>query len=131
MNVASPHSVLLVEDEPELSLLLKRYLEDEKIRVLACDDLAPGITMAKNQKFSCIVVDYRLKGGTGDLLISGIRKNNSHVNYDTPILLISGFLSGELVKSLGKSINGAMVKPFDRQHFAGKVKALCGSPLPF
>lgn len=126
MTANLPHSVLLIEDEPELTTLLKRFLEDEKMRVLSCEEFTQGMSMVKNQKFSCIVVDYKLKGGTGDMIITGIRKNQQHVNYETPILLISGFIDGELLKTLGKKINGAMVKPFDRLQFASKVKSLCG-----
>lgn len=117
--------VLLVEDENDLRELLVERLTEEGYRVLSCGNVKEALKMCANQRFGCIILDYQLdKGGTGEQIVSTVRKNTTGFNIQTPLLMISAYLSGDVLKLLKNKINAALVKPFEPDVFVQKVKQL-------
>ncbi len=119
-----PH-VLIIDDEVQLTRSLKEKLEDEGYEVQVCADYSTARSMISHQKFCCIVIDQKLKGGTGDMIIAEIRKTPLHRNYETPILYMSAHLSEAFLKRIGSAVDSILIKPFGRAEFAEKVKDLC------
>jgi DNA-binding response OmpR family regulator len=66
----------------------------------------------KNQKFDCILLDMRLGEERGEELILAIRQRPDYLNLNTPILVVSGNLDFDVMKTIKPHIQGALVKPF-------------------
>jgi CheY-like chemotaxis protein len=116
--------VLVVDDDPDFVEMISERLRDGGYRVLSCGKSFEAVRMINNQKFSCIVLDYRLEVGDGGQVIQAFRKKTNAINYSTPILLMSGQFDVDILQKVGRMINGAVVKPFDLKEFVEKVSKL-------
>ncbi len=117
--------VLIVDDDEEITKLIGSKLESQSLRIQTATKISEATSKIKNQKYSCVVLDFVLDQGTGELIINAMRSDRFGLNYNTPILLISGQLNPYLVKAFGSQVNGILVKPLDGDMVAAKVKALC------
>jgi two-component system, OmpR family, alkaline phosphatase synthesis response regulator PhoP len=116
--------VLLVEDEQQNVELIKELLSQQGMQVLTTDRVGAALKMLANQKFDCLLVDIHLAQGSGDQLILEVRKDRRNQNYTTPILVISGGISRELLVGLREQIDGALIKPFRQQELVERIQAV-------
>lgn len=91
-NEAPIKSILIIEDEPDVTELYVDVLNDcfneDKISIIAVDNGIVGKKHLENQKFDLIIADIELPGLDG---ISVIEKAaETGINALTPILVISG-----------------------------------------
>jgi ActR/RegA family two-component response regulator len=70
--------------------------------------LSEGLMKLNNQKFSCVLLDLQLEKHSGLKLIQQVRNPNStkQLNADTPIILMSGYLKGDVVVSVANLSSG-------------------------
>jgi DNA-binding response OmpR family regulator len=116
--------VLVVDDDPDFVEMVSERLRDNGYRVLSCGKSHEAVRMINNQKFSCIIVDYRLEVGDGGQVIHSFRKKTTSINYSTPVLLMSGQFDADFLQKVGRMVSGAVVKPFDMKDFVDKVSKL-------
>jgi DNA-binding NtrC family response regulator len=71
-------SLLLVDDEAALAVLLKQYLERLGYRVDACTDpdAAVGLLDADPRRHALLITDLTLPGMDGEQLLSRLRERN-------------------------------------------------------
>ncbi|OFZ56381.1 MAG: hypothetical protein A2428_01410 [Bdellovibrionales bacterium RIFOXYC1_FULL_54_43] len=119
------YSVLIVEDEADIVDVISTKLNAEGFQVFSTPRAPRAIQLLNNQKFSCILLDMSLEQGSGEDVISSIRKDKTSFNFQTPVLVISANLNPNLIMRIGKDIHGALVKPFERDALVAKVKSLC------
>jgi CheY-like chemotaxis protein len=88
----SPHSILVVDDEPGIRDLMARVLAAEGYRVTAVQDVSEAIAALERFQFDAILADLRMRGGPpGLVLVEEIEGRG----LQTPVILMSGSL-GEL-----------------------------------
>jgi DNA-binding response OmpR family regulator len=79
-------SILIIDDDKELCLLLSEYLRPEGFQVEEAHDGEQGIQMALNQKFSLAVLDVMLPGeASGFNVLQCIRARTNTL----PVLMLS------------------------------------------
>lgn len=118
--------ILIVEDEAELRELMSDKLTEDGYRVIGCGTVSEALKRCAIQRFGCLILDYHLdKGGTGAEIVTTLRKNAFGLNFTTPVLMISAYLSTDIVTLLADKINSALVKPVEPDVFLAKVKQLC------
>lgn len=72
--------ILLVEDDPNLGLLLQDYLQLKgKFEVILCNDGEEGLKAFNKQKFDLCILDVMMPKKDGFTLGKDIRKTNSQV----------------------------------------------------
>lgn len=121
--------ILYIEDEEDLVAEVSAELREYGIKVVNSSEYIDAIVKASNQKFDMFIVDIHLKKGTGDQIIKSIKSNPRHINHRTPMLVASSQITTELVETIGKDIQYALVKPFDFKQFLENIfKALDISP---
>lgn len=103
--------VLIVEDEPDIAEYLADEFNDKGYLVIQSEEFSDAALKADTQKFKLVLSDLRLKTGTGAQLVKHIKTNNRHINYDTPIVMISSWLTSEVIHDLESQIDHAFVKP--------------------
>ena len=113
--------ILIVEDEPGLSLTLTDRLEREGYEVSAARDGLSGLDRAMRNRFDLIILDLMLPGKSGLDVCRELRQHG----YATPILMLTA-RSQTVDKVLGLKIGGDdyLTKPFAMAELLARVEAL-------
>jgi DNA-binding response OmpR family regulator len=118
-------SILLIEDDEDLGETLAAYLDMHYFFVVRAKTTKESLLKLRNQEFFCVLVDLKLKEGSGEDVIQYIRENsNPNFQKNVPIFVVSGNISPKSLQKIQKHINGAFVKPFSMDSLLEKLKAL-------
>ena len=113
--------VLVVEDEPRMSRLLKRGLEEEGHAVDVAADGPDGLWMATENSYAAIVLDVMLPGFDGFELCRKLRSAGIWV----PVLMLTARDAvGDRVRGLDAGADDYLVKPFSLLELAARLRAL-------
>ena len=120
-----PDKILIIDDEKELSDVLKKYLELKGYSVTTAYNGKDGIAQAKKDGYSIIIADIQLPDINGVEVIRAIEKLDDKVKF----LIITGYsITGEvsdLIES-SKRVHGYIFKPFKPEHLEEKLKEILG-----
>jgi two-component system alkaline phosphatase synthesis response regulator PhoP len=113
--------VLIIEDDQEISSLLKIHLTDLDCDVTKAFDGRTGLTLALGNSFDLIILDIMLPELDGFEVCKEIRKRENQ----TPILMLTS-KSEEMDKVLGLEFGADdyITKPFGIREFIARVKAI-------
>ncbi|MDD2866755.1 MAG: response regulator [Candidatus Omnitrophota bacterium] len=91
--------VLVADDEQDICLYLKRYLERKKMKVAVVFDGQDAKKLIENDNFDYVLLDCSMPNVTGLELIEKARQRNPGAR----IVLISGFpaVDSQIVQKLG------------------------------
>lgn len=103
--------ILYVEDEIEFVELVTEEFNTHDFTYVHSTKLAEAVGKARNQKFDAIVTDIKLESGSGDQLVRTIKSNPQHMNFKTPIIVSSAYLTADMIKDLQGKIKKVIVKP--------------------
>jgi DNA-binding response OmpR family regulator len=114
-------SVLIIEDDKEISDLIAIHLNDLDCEVTKIYNGLSGFNAAKDTPFDLIVLDIMLPGMDGFEVCRQLRKEE----VDTPILMLTA-KSEEADKILGLEFGADdyLTKPFSIREFIARVKAI-------
>lgn len=121
----SPHRILIVEDQREVSRLLRSALEtlEHQFIVAEIPSGEEAILDSSRNKVDLLVADYRLPGMTGIELMHKVRKNNSQ----TKIILITGQTDPRIRKDIAEAgANAFFIKPVPIADFLDAVERHLG-----
>ncbi len=79
-------TILVVDDEPPIRLLVGRILERKGYKVILCGDAASAL--AVTDPFDLLLVDFVLPGLNGRELTARLRQSRP----DLPVIMMSGYL---------------------------------------
>ncbi len=118
--------ILIVENDPGVRDVEKRFLEMQGFDVLEADNAKDGVELATTNTPDMIIMDIRLpckKKGIGAALL--IRNNEKTRN--TPILFVTGYAQGQDSNEINNLQNCEyLTKPIDFQEFLHTTKKLTG-----
>ena len=112
--------ILVVEDDPNTSSLVKTYLEREGFFTLSANDGAMGLKMAQEKSPCLIILDVMLPRMDGWEVCRRLRSFS-----DVPILMLTA-REEEIDRVLGLSLGADdyVVKPFSPRELVERVKAI-------
>jgi len=116
--------VLVVDDEPGIRLLLRRYLEREGYRVVEAADGAAALTLLAAEPVDLAVVDVMMPKVDGFELVRQVRATS-----DLPVILLTG--KGEesaRVAGLELGADDYVTKPFSMPELVARVRARLRRP---
>lgn len=114
-------NILLVEDDPRLSALIKRGLEEEEMTVTVAADGERGQELALAQPFDLIILDVLLPHRSGLEVLAAIRAQDARV----PVLLLTALgTTTDKLQGFGNGADDYLVKPFDFAELVARVGAL-------
>jgi CheY-like chemotaxis protein len=119
----SPHRVLIVEDQREVSRLLRSALEtlEVALEVVEIPSGEEAILYSSRNKVDLLVSDYRLPGMSGIELMHKVRKNNSQAK----IILVTGQVDPRIRKEVAEAgANAFFIKPVPIADFLDAVERL-------
>ncbi len=113
--------LLVVEDNPKLSDLLRRSLEEEGYSVECVDDGQRGLERALAKDWDLVVLDRMLPSLEGLEICRQLRATGC----PTPILMLTARAEiEERVAGLDAGADDYVSKPFDLEEFLARVRAL-------
>ena len=125
-NQSNP-SILLVEDDPALALIIKDTLEGEGFQVTHTADGLHGLDGFVRCRPDLVVADIMMPGMDGFEMVRRMRR----VDTTTPILFLTARSSlNDLVKGFGLGANDYLKKPFKMLELIVRIRALLGRPTP-
>jgi DNA-binding response OmpR family regulator len=113
-------TIVIAEDERDLSALLRRQLEAEGHRVLQAFDGAVAVDLVEREKPDLLLLDWMLPGLSGLEVARRVRQRSI-----TPILMLTA-RSEEVDRVLGLEVGADdyLVKPFSMAELLARIRAL-------
>lgn len=112
--------VLLIEDDPKLSLALQMRLKMMQFEVSCSSDAIRAMDEANKHLPELVILDINLPGGNGFVVADRLRKNPATMT--TPIVFITASEKPEYFEQAKAISNSAFLqKPFDAAQLAEAV----------
>ena len=111
--------ILIVEDDSEIALLERDYLEIEGLESDVVSDGESAVSAALSGGYDLVLLDLMLPGLNGYDVCRQIRDR-----VDVPILMVTARTdSVDKIRSLGLGADDYIAKPFDPAELVARVKA--------
>lgn len=115
MLLLKDKSILFIEDDTITRTHISDILQMLFGKVILASDGAEAYKLYMERSPDIILTDIKMPNMDGLILIKNIRKND----YDTPIILLTGFVEQELmVQATNLSIDGYLSKPIELEKLA-------------
>jgi two-component system, OmpR family, response regulator len=121
MNKGNAFSILLAEDDPNLSSVLQDYLEIIGYNVTLCENGIEALEVFNKEYFDLCIIDVMMPKKDGFSLAEDIRKNNEMVPI---IFLTAKSLKEDRVKGFSIGCDDYITKPFSTEELSLRIKAI-------
>ena len=114
------HNVLIIDDDRELCLLIKRSVLLEDIEADICNTGKVGLQKLKEKQYQLVILDVMMPGMDGFETLEKIRKESS-----LPILMFTSKNdSASKVRGLRAGADDYLTKPFDMDELIARIVSL-------
>ncbi len=130
MSIAQPSvsqlpspAILIVDDDPDIALVLQDLLEHAGYRVQAAATGAEALTKAKAQSISAVLLDLMLPDMDGLSVLTLLKEFDPLL----PVIMLTAFV--EVAKKHGSLTQGAfgyLTKPYDTEELKALIKRAVG-----
>ena len=112
--------ILVIDDDPELCTLIRKYLETEGYTVSTKNNGVDGLAEGLTTPYQLIVLDVMLPQKNGFDVLTNLRKKSS-----VPVLMLTA-KDSEIDKVLGLRLGADdyLTKPFSMNEFVARVQSL-------
>lgn len=114
-------NILFVEDDPNLSMILKDYLEMIGYNVDHAKDGEEGVSLFREGKYNLIILDVMMPKMDGFSVAHEIRKMNELVPI---IFLTAKNLKEDRIKGFEHGCDDYITKPFSTEELSLRIKAI-------
>lgn len=115
------HKILLCEDDPNLGIVLKNFLELNDFDVILERDGRLGLAAFQREKFELCLLDVMMPKMDGFMLAEEIRD----INPDIPLFFLSAkSMKEDVIKGYKLGADDYITKPFDSEVLLLKIKAI-------
>ena len=112
--------ILIIEDDPELALILTNYLTKYDMEVIGAEDPYIGLSLLTQHKIDLIILDLTLPGMDGLEVIPKIREISN-----IPIIISSARDDiTDKVIGLERGADDYMPKPYDPRELVTRIKTI-------
>lgn len=116
------YTILLVDDDPTMHLIMGKYLEMSGYNVIHAEDGGQGLKLIKERQPDLVLMDIEMPGMDGFKVLDTIKKTEFR---DIPILFVSALEHQHLkVKGLKQGADDYITKPIDKAEFLARVMAV-------
>ncbi|AWF82213.1 DNA-binding response regulator [Microbulbifer sp. A4B17] len=117
--------ILLIDDDTELTDLLREYLTGEGFDVTAANDGGLGLELAQSESFDALVLDVMLPVHNGFEVLRKLREEASAASRSLPVLMLTA--KGDTVDRIVGLEMGAddyLPKPCNPRELAARLRAV-------
>lgn len=120
-----PKRVLVVDDEPDVLVLLPSILERPGVEFETARHGADAIRMAREKAPDLVILDLMMPGTSGWEVLQALRADPD--TKDIPVLVLSAKQTlGDVERSLSLGANDYLHKPFENARLRKKVYGMLG-----
>ena len=112
--------ILIVEDDIDLTKILKTILEQNGYRVCVALDGAEAFDMILKEVIDLIVTDLKMNWIEGDIIVRMVKGHDK--TRHIPILVLTGLSQEEIAQYDLEDVETILVKPVDTRLLLGKIK---------
>ncbi len=120
-NKGNGFSILLAEDDPNLSTVLQDYLEVIGYKVTLCENGIEALEEFNKNYFDLCIIDVMMPKKDGFSLAEDIRKDNEAIPI---IFLTAKSLKEDRVKGFSIGCDDYITKPFSTEELSLRIKAI-------
>jgi two-component system, OmpR family, response regulator len=114
-------SILLCEDDENLGMLLREYLQAKGYETTLCTDGDAGYKAFLKDKFDLCVLDVMMPKKDGFTLAKDIRQNSD----DTPIIFLTAkTLKEDVLEGFKIGADDYLTKPFSMEELTMRIEAI-------
>jgi DNA-binding response OmpR family regulator len=114
-------NILIIEDDVELALSIKKFLEIIGFSVQIVTDGKKGLLYSARNKYDLLIIDFKLPEISGDEIIRKIRASGSEI----PIIMLTGMKDTSLLnRVLGYGADDYIEKPFSTTELEARIRKL-------
>jgi two-component system phosphate regulon response regulator PhoB len=118
-----PETILLIEDEEDVSDLIRYHLKKSKYRVLSAADGLEGLRLASEERPDAVILDVMLPRLNGFEVAKRMKGDPSTASI--PLLILSAKGESEhRIKGLELGADDYLAKPFSPKELLLRIKAL-------
>ncbi|WP_069791500.1 response regulator transcription factor [Cyanobacterium sp. IPPAS B-1200] len=119
---SSPNKLLLIDDDPNLILLVKDYLEFNGYQVLIASQGREALSILERETPDLIICDVMMPEMDGYTFVEEIRQNTQW--NQLPIIFLSAKTqTQDRIKGLNQGADVYLVKPFEPEELVAQVKS--------
>ncbi len=115
------HKILVVEDEPSLSKIMKYDLENVGFNVFLAHDGEEAYRLAKAETFECLIVDWMIPKMDG---LTFIKKIRSEGYKQLIVMLTARGTEFDTIEGFSSGADLYLKKPFSNRELIAQIKAL-------
>lgn len=113
--------ILVIEDNVELSILIRDLLVAEEFDVMCCQDGCQGVAFTHKYKPDLILLDLMLPAGGGFYVLQNIKL--STLTKGIPIVVLTASKDQEHKKKAQEyQVDAYLEKPYDPKELVGVIK---------
>ena len=120
MTGPNPISLLLIDDDAELCMLVKEFLESQQFKVEILNDARAGLARALAADVNLILLDVMMPGMNGFELLRKLRA----VKQTPVIMLTARTEQSDRITGLDAGADDYLPKPFDPHELAARIRAV-------
>ncbi len=120
-EITDSSHILFVEDDTNLSMILKDYLEMVGYTVSHASDGEEGLALFSTQSFNLIILDVMMPKKDGFTLAGEIRALNNSVPI---IFLTAKNMKDDRIKGFQHGCDDYITKPFSTEELSLRIKAI-------
>jgi len=114
-------TILLVEDDPNLSMVLQDYLEMLEYSIVLARNGEEGLSHFKKQDFDMCILDVMMPKKDGFSLAGDIRKENKRIPI---IFLTAKSLKEDRIRGFQTGCDDYIAKPFSTEELSFRIRAI-------
>lgn len=119
-------TVLVVDDEPEIVMLMSDFLRAEGYAVVTASDGNEALAVLQRQRIDCMLLDVMMPGITGFDLLRQVRQEG-----EIPVLILSARQDdSDKIRGLGLGADDYIVKSATPAEVVARVKAVLRRARP-
>src|SRR6266571_6444519 len=115
------HRILVIDDDPAVTSLLKRGLSYEGFAVETAKSGAEGLTIARERPSDLVILDVMMPGLSGYDVLQRIRAADEHLPV---IMLTAKDAPNDQVRGLESGADDYVIKPFTFEVLLARVHSL-------
>jgi DNA-binding response OmpR family regulator len=110
--------ILLIEDDPTISLSITYLLNNEGFKVVSCDNIEGSKGHLNNNTYSLVLLDLSLPDGNGFDMCEYIKSN-----YNIPVIIVTAKdEENDIVKGFDLGTDDYISKPFRAKELISRIK---------
>ena len=114
------HSILVIDDEKDILLVLSNFLGDEGFKVYTSESGKDGLQTIQNEDAGMVLLDISMPEMNGIEVLSEIRK----IKPELPIIMITAYRDAEkVVEAFRLGAFDCIFKPFDLKSLRKSIMA--------